>query len=92
MIRIVKLEKSHDSKQFDCTQEWIVEDNDKADAADMNEFLRRRALDQSKRGVSMTFVALETDGEQTNRAVAYYSTCVGHLTGAALMNAFENNG
>lgn len=79
MIRIVPIEKSHDSKEFDCTEEWMVEEEDRADAADMNAFLQRRALDQAKRGVSRTFVVLETDGEQPNRVIAYYSTSVGHL-------------
>ncbi len=83
-MRIVPLEKSHDSKEFDCTEDWMVEEEDKADAAGMNEFLHRRALDQAKRGVSKTFVVLETDGEQPNRVIAYYSTSAGHLQPDAL--------
>jgi GNAT superfamily N-acetyltransferase len=79
VIRILPLEKSHDSKQFDCTQEWMVEEEDKADAADMNAFLQRRALDQAKREISKTFVVLDTNGEEPNRILAYYSTSVGHL-------------
>jgi GNAT superfamily N-acetyltransferase len=79
VIRIVALERSHDTKEFDCTENWMVEEEDKADAADMNEFLHRRALDQAKRGVSKTFVVLEEDGERPGRVIAYYSTSAGHL-------------
>ena len=39
----------------------------------------------------MTFVALETDGEQPNRAVAYYSTCVGHLKSDDLTKVVSPN-
>ena len=80
VVRVVPLEKTHDSKEFDCTEEWMVLDEDKADAADMNTFLQRRALDQAKRGVSKTFVVLETEGTGPNRVIAYYSTSAGHLT------------
>ena len=65
--------------EFDCTEDWMVEQKDKEDAADMNTFLQRRALDQAKRGVSRTFVVLDTDGEQPDRIIAYYSTSTGHL-------------
>lgn len=84
MIGIVPLEKSHDTKGFDCTEEWMAEEANLADAPDMNEFLQRRALDQAKRGVSKTFVVVETDGEHPNRVIAYYSTNVGHLQPGAL--------
>lgn len=91
MIGIFQLEKSHDIKEFDCTEEWMVEDGDKADAADMNEFLRRRALDLSKRGVSRTFVVLETDGEQPDRVIAYYSASAGHLASDDLPKVVSPN-
>ena len=79
VVRVVPLEKSHDSKEFDCTEEWMVLEEDRANAADMNTFLQRRALDQAKRGVSKTFVVLETEGMGPNRVIAYFSTSVGHL-------------
>ena len=79
VIRVVPLEKSHDSKDFDCTEEWMVEEEDRADAADMNAFLQRRAIDQAKRGVSRTFVVLEAEDERPDRVIAYYTTSAGHL-------------
>ena len=76
---IEPLVKAHDCKRFDCTEEWMVEEKVRDDAADMNFFIQRHALDQVKKGISRTFVLRDIDGEEPNRVLAYYSTSVGHL-------------
>lgn len=57
----------------------MVADEDRAAAAEMNVFLQKHALDQSKRGISRTFVLRDERAEHPNRVIAYYSTSVGHL-------------
>jgi GNAT superfamily N-acetyltransferase len=57
----------------------MAAEKDLEDAADMNEFLRRYALDQSKKGTSRTFILRDERSETPNRVIAYYTTSVGQL-------------
>jgi GNAT superfamily N-acetyltransferase len=76
---IEPLTKVHDCSRFDCTEDWMVADDDRADAADMNSFLRKHALDHAKKGISRTFVLRDEVSAGPLRVIAYYSTSVGHL-------------
>jgi GNAT superfamily N-acetyltransferase len=86
VIIIEPLAKIHDCKQFDCTEEWMTEDKDRAAAAEMNAFLQHHALDQAKKDISKTFVVRGPDTEEPHRVIAYYSTSVGHLQPQQLPN------
>jgi len=57
----------------------MIAESDRADAAEMNSFLKRHALDQTKKGISRTFVVCAPDGGEPQRVIAYYSSSVGHL-------------
>jgi GNAT superfamily N-acetyltransferase len=57
----------------------MVADSDREDAAEMNAFLRKHALDQTKKGISRTFVLRDDESEDPHRVIAYYATSVGHL-------------
>lgn len=77
---IESLAKSHDCKRFDCTEGWMVEEEDLEAASEMNVFLQRYALDQIKRRVSRSFILRDEKGGDPSRTLGYYSTSVAHLT------------
>lgn len=80
MVTVIEpLAKAHDSRQFDCTEDWMVEAKDREDAAEKNAFLQRHALDQAKKDISRTFVVRDTEAAEPDRVIAYYTTSVGHL-------------
>jgi GNAT superfamily N-acetyltransferase len=76
---IEPIAKVHDCGRFDCTEDWMATDQDREDAADMNTFLRKHALDHTKKGISRTFVLRDEGADDSLRVIAYYSTSVGHL-------------
>jgi ribosomal protein S18 acetylase RimI-like enzyme len=76
---IEPIAKAHDVSGFDCTEGWMVAHHDRDAAADMNEFLRKHALDHAKKGISRIFVLRDDESDDPLRVVAYYTTSVGHL-------------
>jgi ribosomal protein S18 acetylase RimI-like enzyme len=57
----------------------MVDEEDLEAASDMNVFLQHNALDQTKKGVSRTFILRDEKGDDPNRALGYFSTSVAHL-------------
>jgi hypothetical protein len=57
----------------------MVEEKDREDAREMNTFLQKHAVEQAKKGISITYVARDEKGDESNRVIACYSTSVGHL-------------
>ena len=76
---IEQISKEHDCKRFDCTEEWMVEEEDREAAADMNSFLLRHAIEQAKKGVSRTYVLRDENATDANRVIGYFATSVGQL-------------
>ena len=62
----------------------MAADKDREDAADRDAFLRKHALDHTKKGISRTFVLRDEDSDDPYRVIAYYSAGVGHLQPADL--------
>ena len=76
---IEPINKEHDCKSFDCTEEWMIEEEDREAAADMNLFVQRRAIEQAKKGVSRTYILRDDSAADAGRVIGYYATSVGHL-------------
>jgi GNAT superfamily N-acetyltransferase len=81
---IEPIAKAHDCNRFDCTEDWMVTETDREDAAEMNAFVRKHALDHTKKGISRTFVLRDEGADDSFRVIAYYSTGVGHLHASEL--------
>lgn len=62
LLTIVAIDKTHDVASFESS------------SPDLNEFLRRYARQNEKKGGSRTYVAIEN-----NRVVGYYSLAAGHV-------------